>query len=279
MKMMNMTSTMTMTSLEVVAVINSYRDEDVVKLPHNDFLKKVRKLKDELSLGNISESTYQNSRNQKQPMLLLDKEACLILVASETPKVLQAIIKRWQELEHATQVIADALEMEKEAMLKDLKLDATIEATKATIEISKAKGEAAKARGETAKLKLQALKEKLAEQSRVLRAKTTELLTQGAKVKGDMTASKLGLPVDTITNLLKAHGSKLKPGEANNALINLGYLEPSRAEVTVRGSYYGRTIVSSKSAHTTLARWFPAEFGTLLKEIDQYYADKASGLD
>lgn len=49
----------------------------------------------------------------------------------------------------------------KEAMLKDLKLDATIEATKATIEISKAKGETAKARGETAKLKLQALKDKL----------------------------------------------------------------------------------------------------------------------
>jgi hypothetical protein len=61
--------------------------------------------------------------------------------------------------------------------------------------------------------------------------------------------------------------------------VNLGYLEPSRAEVTVRGSYYGRTIVSSKSAYTTLARWFPAEFGTLLKEIDQYYADKADGLD
>lgn len=155
MKLMDMTSTMTMTSLEVVDVINSYRAEDAVKLPHNDFLKKVRKIQEELGLGNISESSYKNSQNKKQPMLLLDKEACLILVASETPKVLQAIIKRWQELEHATQVIADALEMEKEAMLKDLKLDATIEATKATIEISKAKGEAAKARGETSANPLQ----------------------------------------------------------------------------------------------------------------------------
>ena len=82
MKLMNMTSAMTMTSLEVVGVINSYRDEGAVKLPHNDFLKKVRKIADELSLGNISQSTYKNSRNQKQPCLLLDKKACLL--TSET---------------------------------------------------------------------------------------------------------------------------------------------------------------------------------------------------
>ena len=162
--------------------------------------------------------------------------------------------------------------MTKKELLEDTKLDTKIKA-------ERVKQAALDDKATTSKLKLQALKEKLAEQSRVLRAKTTELLAQGAKVKGDMTASKLELPVDTITNLLKAHGSKLKPGEANNALINLGYLEPSRAKVTVKGSYYGRTIVSSKSAHTTLARWFPAEFEVLLKEVDQYYVDKASGLD
>ena len=98
MKLMNMTSTMTMTSLEVVGVVNSLRDEGAAQLRHDDFLKKVRKIADELSLGNISEGTYRNSRNQKQPMLLLDKKACLLMVASETPKVLQAIIDRWLEL-------------------------------------------------------------------------------------------------------------------------------------------------------------------------------------
>ena len=118
MKMMDMTSTMTMTSLEVVAVINDYRDEDAAQLQHNTFIAKVRKIQEELGLQNILQSSYQNSQNKTQPMLLLDKEACLILVASETPKVLQAIIKRWQELEHATQVIADTLGIEKEAMLK-----------------------------------------------------------------------------------------------------------------------------------------------------------------
>ena len=37
MKLMNMTSAMTMTSLEVVDVINSYRDVDAAKLQHNTF--------------------------------------------------------------------------------------------------------------------------------------------------------------------------------------------------------------------------------------------------
>lgn len=257
MKLMDMTSTMTMTSLEVVDVINSYRAEDAAKLRHDTFLVKARKIADELSLQNISESTYKNSRNQKQPMLLLDKEACFIMVASETPKVLQAIIKRWQELEHATQVIADALEMEKEAMLKDLKLDAIIEATKATIEISKAKGE-------TAKLKLQALKDKLVKDKAVLESKTAKLISQGAKIKGDMTASKLSMPTDTITNLLLSHGSKLTPAEANNALVRLGYLSPNKAVVTSTGSYYGTTIKPSPKAKTSVARWYVAEFGELL---------------
>lgn len=120
MKLMNMTSTMTMTSLEVVEVINSYRDVDAVKLPHDAFLKKARKIKEELSLVNIYESTYKNSRNQKQPCLLLDKKACLLMVASETPKVLQAIIDRWLELEAAEteRSTAKAMDAENRAALR-----------------------------------------------------------------------------------------------------------------------------------------------------------------
>lgn len=120
MKLMNMTSTMTMTSLEVVDVINSYRDEDAPQLRHDNFLVKVRKIADELSLLNIQESTYKNSRNQKQPMLLLDKKACLLMVASETPKVLQAIIDRWLELEaaEAERATAKAMDAENRAILR-----------------------------------------------------------------------------------------------------------------------------------------------------------------
>ena len=54
-------------------------------------MAKVRKIADEISLLNIQESSYRNSQNKKQPCLLLDKKACLLMVASETPKVLQAI--------------------------------------------------------------------------------------------------------------------------------------------------------------------------------------------
>ena len=120
MKLMNMTSTMTMTSLEVVEVINSYRDVDAAQLQHNTFIAKVRKIADEISLKNILQSTYKNSRNQKQPCLLLDKKACLLMVASETPKVLQAIIDRWLELEsaEAARSTAKAMDAENRAALR-----------------------------------------------------------------------------------------------------------------------------------------------------------------
>ena len=120
MKLMNMTSTMTMTSLEVVEVVNSLRDEGAAQLRHDTFIAKVRKLKDELSLQNILEGTYKNSRNQKQPCLLLDKKACLLMVASETPKVLQAIIDRWLELEAAEleRSTAKAMDAENRAALR-----------------------------------------------------------------------------------------------------------------------------------------------------------------
>ena len=120
MKLMNMTSTMTMTSLEVVGVVNSLRDEGAAQLRHDDFLRKVRKIADELGLGNISESSYRNSQNKKQPCLLLDKKACLLMVASETPKVLQAIIDRWLELEaaEAERSTAKAMDAENRAALR-----------------------------------------------------------------------------------------------------------------------------------------------------------------
>ena len=120
MKLMNMTSAMTMTTLEVVEVINDYRDEDAAQLRHDTFVVKVRKIQEELGLQNILESSYRNSQNKKQPMLLLDKETCFIMVASETPKVLQAIVKRWLELEsaEAARSTAKAMDAENRAALR-----------------------------------------------------------------------------------------------------------------------------------------------------------------
>lgn len=125
---------------------------------------------------------------------------------------------------------------------------------------------------EVAKMKLQAAKEKYAEQSKVLHARTTKLLSQGALVKGDMTAGKLDMPTDTITNLLKEHGSTVEPKLANWALRQLGYLTKTH-EVTDTGHYYGRNIKSSPRSKTTLARWFPSEFPELLKQIESTIED------
>lgn len=233
---------------------------------HKNVLADIRKLLIELGIDSAEFSAqYKDSSGKENLLFNLPKRECLILVSGYSIKMRAAIIDRWQELENATQVIANTLQIDKEAMIKELKQDDTINMLKSRIEARN--------------LKLQALKDKLAKQKQVLDARTTKLLAQGAKVKGDMIASKLDLPVDTITNLLKAHGSKLKPSEANNALVNLGYLEPTKDKVTSEGNYYGRTLVSSKSTHTTLARWFPAEFENLLEQINQYYLDKEQGLD
>jgi len=241
---------------------------DLLDVRHNNAIRTVEAMMQEPEFGLATKIEYPiisgKGREQFIETYQLNKRQSIAVAAKLNTALLMRIIDRWQELEQATQVIADALEMEKEAMLKDLKLDATIEATKATIEISKAKGEAAKARGETAKLKLQALKDRLVRDKAVLESKTAKLISQGAKIKGDMTASKLSMPTDTITNLLLAHGSKLTPAEANNALVRLGYLSPNKAVVTSTGSYYGTTIKPSPTAKTSVARWYIAEFGELL---------------
>jgi phage regulator Rha-like protein len=89
----------TMTSREVVQIINSLRPEGKAELRHDHFVAKLLKLKEELNLPNIWGVEYLDKKGEKRPEYLLDKEACMIMVASETPKVLQAIIRRWQELE------------------------------------------------------------------------------------------------------------------------------------------------------------------------------------
>ena len=253
----------TLTSSEIIA--------EGVGNQHKNVIELVRKYQADLEeFGMVAFETRarlqgQHGGGDTEYALLNEQQATLLLTYMQNTSIVRefkkALVKAFYNQ------VAD-----RKSMAELTKYEVQIEAGNARIQVSRDKALASQ-------LKLQALKDKLVRDKTVLESKTAKLLSQGALVKGDMAASKLSMPVDTITNLLKAHGSKLKPGEANNALINLGYLEPSRAEVTVRGSYYGRTIVSSKSAHTTLARWFPAEFETLLKEVDQYYADKASGLD
>lgn len=128
---MALANTQTMTSVEVVEVINSLRPADAAILLHKDFTRKVARVAEELAERSVARSDYVDSRGKTQPCYLLDKEMCLILVASESAKVMQAIIRRWQELEEIQrQALPQTHIQAVEAYLHTLK---TVEAQMLTI--------------------------------------------------------------------------------------------------------------------------------------------------
>ena len=245
------TTELTMTSIEIAALTGKN---------HADVLRDIRNI---LKEAEIEESKfageYKTNNNQTKPCYNLPRRECDLVVSGYSVKYRLAIIDRWQELEAATQVIANNLGMTKKELLADIKLDAQIEAVQA--------------KRQATQLKLQALKDKLAKQSEVLNAKTTAILSRGAKVKGDLTVGKLDLPTDCITELLKLHGSGIEPKIANWALRQLGYLTKDN-QVTEAGLVYGKTIKTSPKAKTTLARWYVAEFPELLQKIDEIYTSE-----
>ena len=263
-----MNQTQTMSSREIAELT----DKD-----HADVLKDIRRILAEAEIGDGKfSSTYLSSQNKELPCYNLPRRECDLVVSGYSVKYRLAIIDRWQELEQVTQTLADNAGVPKEVLIKDAKDDALLAKLQASIDASKAKIELSRLKVQTAKerdaLKLKAAKEKYAEQSKVLHARTTKLLSQGALVKGDLIASKLDLPTDTITNLLKEHGSTIEPKLANWALRQLGYLTKTH-EVTDTGHYYGRNIKSSPRSKTTLARWFPSEFPKLLDQIESTIED------
>ena len=208
--------------------------------------------------------------------ILNEQQATLLLTYMKNTSVVRqfkkALVKAFYNLLQERKQMLELLKIESQ----EAKLKATVEAETAKLSIIASKKhatvEAYITKTEVAKMKLQAAKEKYAEQSKVLHARTTKLLSQGASAKGDMIASKLDLPTDTITNLLKEHGSDIEPKLANWALRQLGYLTKTH-EVTDTGHYYGRNIKSSPRSRTTLARWFPSEFPDLIKQIEDTIED------
>ena len=73
----------TMTSIELVEVINNYRLEDGKQNPlrHDNFMTSIEK---EFSLLNIKESDYINSRGKTCPMHELNKRQCMIMAMKES---------------------------------------------------------------------------------------------------------------------------------------------------------------------------------------------------
>ena len=268
---MTMTQSQTMTLKEIT---------DLLEVRHDKSMLKVEEMAKEPKFGQVSilDISYEKGNGALgiTQTYQLDKRQSIAVAAKLNTSLLMRIIDRWQELEQVTQTLADKAGVPKEVLIKDAKDDALLAKLKASIDASKAKSELSKLKVEAAKerdaLKLKAAKEKYAEQSKVLHARTTKLLSQGALVKGNMIASKLDLPTDTITNLLKEHGSDIEPKLANWALRQLGYLTKTH-EVTDTGHYYGRNIKSSPRSKTTLARWFPSEFPELLDQIESTIED------
>lgn len=100
-QLMNMSHNQTMTSKELVEVINAIRKEEGndVEIQHSHLMQRIRSFANILPEAAVAVGEYLDSNNQKRPMLLLNKEACLLTVSSESPRVNLAIIRRWQELE------------------------------------------------------------------------------------------------------------------------------------------------------------------------------------
>ena len=245
----------TMTSREVVAVINSLRPEGKAELQHADFCRKLLKLKEELSLRNISESDYKSERGKIYKEYLLDKETCLLMVASETPKVLHAIIQRWQELEaKQTAPLPHSLEDQVKAaavfvslITSELKLP---ESGKLSV-----MGKLADAYG----LPKQLLP------SYGIDAPPESIVTTGSSV-----------PTMSLTTILKPYAMSAKT--ANQILIGLGIVEersrPSTKTgtktfkaLTAKGLQYGKNITSPSNPREVQIHWYEDKVNALLKVL------------
>ncbi len=98
------------TSLEVVEQINFFRKQDGNKceLGHNDLLKVIRdEFEEEISLGNISQSTYKNSRGREYAMFELTIPQAKQILVRESKFVRKAVIKRLDELESMVNSIGE----------------------------------------------------------------------------------------------------------------------------------------------------------------------------
>lgn len=91
-----------MTSLELVEQINLFRDKEGNRatLAHSDLLKIIRdEFEEEIGVGNISESSYFNSQNKKQPMFKLTLSQAKQVLVRESRFVRKAVILYIEKIE------------------------------------------------------------------------------------------------------------------------------------------------------------------------------------
>ena len=100
-QLISMQHNQTMTSKELVEVINAIRKEEgnTVEIQHSNLMQRIKGFDQILGALAIQVAEYLDNQGKPRPMLLLSKEACLLAVSSESPRINLAIIRRWQELE------------------------------------------------------------------------------------------------------------------------------------------------------------------------------------
>lgn len=89
---------LTMSSLEIVDIINSLREPEDAVMLHKSFLAKVLKVLG-TDLAAIYIATRIDSRGKEQPCYNLPKREAHLMVMSENYKVQAMVYDRWQELE------------------------------------------------------------------------------------------------------------------------------------------------------------------------------------
>ena len=113
MKLMNMTSTMTMSSLEIAELTGK---------EHKHVLRDIREMIDTIGSPNLDSKQYQvfTLKNGMTSKCLLDKELTTTLVSGYSTLMRHAIIKRWLELEsaEAARSTAKAMDSENRAALR-----------------------------------------------------------------------------------------------------------------------------------------------------------------
>ena len=103
------TGTITPTTLNGLPGMSSLEIAEITGKRHDRVLKDARKMLEELGLigvvktdaSSFVETSYQNSQNKAQPMVILDKELTFTLITGYSVKLRHLIVKRWLELEGA----------------------------------------------------------------------------------------------------------------------------------------------------------------------------------
>ena len=139
-QLISMTQGQTMTSKELVEVINAIRKEEGndIEIEHAKLMRRIRSFDQILSAADCGESEYLDANGQARPMLLLSKRASMLAVSSESARVNLAIIDRWQELEQQNSfniptTFAGALALAAKMAEENEKLGVTVQGQTVTI--------------------------------------------------------------------------------------------------------------------------------------------------